>query len=143
MAIIGYVDEADLTAYAEARGIVLTRPEGQTLQLALDYLELLPWSGYKTDPEQVLDFPRNGDTEVPADIEQAQLVAAVIYDSGGDPIGAVGPRVLSETVVGAVSVSYSDKGNQTIYYPKLKLIVQPYLGTATGMGGTQFQVRRG
>jgi len=137
--MIGYNDEADLTAYAAARGIVLTRPEAETLQLALDYLELLPWAGYKTDPDQPYEWPRNGDTEVPAKIVQAQLVAAVIYDQGGNPMGAVGPRVLSETVFGAVAVTYSDKGNQVTYYPQLIALVSPYLD---GDGGMNFKVSR-
>lgn len=137
--MIGYNTEAQLTAYAAARGIVLLRPEAETLQQALDYLELQVYSGEKTDPDQPLEFPRNGATVVPAKIDQAQLVAAVIYDQGGDPVGAVGPRVTQETVFGAVAVSYSDKGNQTTFYPQLLGLLRPYL---SGFGGTQFGVVR-
>ena len=140
MAIIGYNEETDLTAYAAARDITLARPVAVTLQLALDYLETRTYKYDKTDPEQPLEFPRNGDTVVPAKIKEAQLVAAVIYDGGGDPMGAINPRVTQETVVGAVSVSYSDKGNQTIIYPQLNALLRPYLSS---YGGTQFEVSRG
>lgn len=145
MATIGYNEETDLTAYCAARGIVLARPEAETLQLALDWLELQPFAGSKTDPLQELEWPRTGiagvDTEtVPAKIKQAQLVAAVIYDGGGDPQGAIGPRVTQETVFGAVSVSYSDTGNQTTLYPQLNALLRPFTG---GLGGSQFNVSRG
>ena len=138
--MIGYVAESDLTAYAAARGITLARPPAETLQQALDYLELQEYSGEKTDESQVLEFPRNGSTAIPAKIEQAQLVAAVIYDSGQDPMGPIGRRVTQETVAGAVSVSYSDSGPLVALYPQLTALLRPYLA---GVGGTQFRVVRG
>lgn len=137
--MIGYATEAELTAYALARGVVLVGDEAVLLTKALDWLELQPFSGSKTDPEQALEFPRNGDTVVPAKIKTAQLVAAMIYDGGGDPQGAIGPRVTQETVVGAVSVSYSDSGPLTVMYPQLTALLRDYLSS---MGGTQFEVRR-
>lgn len=139
--MIGYATESDLSSYADARGIALTRPESQTLQQALDWLELQPFSGSKTDPEQALEFPRNGDTVVPAKIKTAQLVAAMIYDGGGDPLAAITPRVTQETVFGAVSVSYSDSGPSTPLYPQLSALIRPYL-TAGSMGGANFRVAR-
>jgi len=140
--VIGYVEEADFLTYCSARGIVLALPEDQTLTLALDYLELQNWAGEKTDPDQPLDWPRNGATEVPADIKQAQMEAAIVYDGGGDPMAPVGPKVLSETVFGAVAVTYSDKGgNSGTYYTKLMALIQPYLETS-GYGATQFAVKR-
>ena len=67
MAIIGYVDETDLTAYATARGITLLLSESVTLTLALDYIEVQMYKGDKTEESQALAFPRDGDTEVPQD----------------------------------------------------------------------------
>jgi len=138
--MIGYNTEQQLEAYADARGITLTQDAAITLTRALDWLELRPFKGTKTDPDQPLEFPRNGDTVVPAKIATAQLVAAVIYDQGGDPMGAIGQRVLSETVTGAVSVTYSDKGNATTLYPQLTALLRDYLSNA---GGMQFSVARG
>lgn len=142
MAIIGYVESTDFTAYALARGITLLRPESETLTQALDYIELQDYSGHKTDENQVLAFPRNGETVVPTDIKTAQMVAALLYDSGQDPMAPVGPRVTQETVVGAVSVSYSDSGNQSTQYVQLDKLLAPYLDTA-GLGANNFLVSRG
>lgn len=138
--MIGYVTEAELTTYATTRGATLTQPESVLLTKALDWLELQPFSGSKTDGTQPLQFPRNGDTEVPERIKTAQLVCAMIYDAGGDPLAAVGPRVTQETVFGAVSVSYSDSGPLTTYYPQLQALLRGFLG---GVGGNQFRVGRG
>jgi hypothetical protein len=138
--MIGYATEAELTAYAAARGVTLTQPESVTLTRALDWLELQSFSGKKTDPNQPLEFPRNGETTVPAKIKAAQLVCAMIYDAGGDPLQAIGPRVTNETVFGAVSVSYSDTGPLVTLYPQLSALLREFVG---GLGGSQFEVRRG
>ena len=140
--MIGYVDEDDLQVYAAARGKTLAVPPVITLQLALDYLELQDWKGEKTDGSQSLQWPRDGSVDVPAAIQNAQLEAALIYDAGGDPIGDVGQRVLSESVAGAVSVTYSDSGRSSTFYSKLAAIIAPYLDTAGSKGGTQFKVSR-
>lgn len=136
--MIGYNTEAELTTYAAARGITLNLATSITLTRALDYIESRSYKGDKTDLDQTLQFPRDGDTTVPDDIKTAQLVAALVYDSGGDPMGAIGPRVLSNTVVGAVAQTYSDKGNQTTLYPHLSALLRPYLLSS----GTQFVVSR-
>jgi hypothetical protein len=136
--MIGYNEEADLTAYAAARGITLSLAASITLTRALDYIESRAYKGDKAESDQVLQFPRDDETEVPDDIATAQLVAAIIYDGGGDPMGSIGPRRLSATVVGAVSVTYSDKGNQTTLYPHLDALLRPYLLSS----GTQFTVSR-
>lgn len=138
--MIGYNEAADLTAYATARGITLTGDPSILLTQALDWLELQPFSGEKTDPSQELEFPRNGDTEVPAKIKTAQLVAAVLIDSGEDLMAPQGQRVLAESVAGAVSVEYSDTGRQSTYYPQLSALLRPFLGSAAG---STFEVRRG
>lgn len=142
--MIGYTDEAALTAYAAARGVTLTSDAAVLLTKALDYIELQSFAGEKTDPDQVLEWPRTGvtgvaDDAVPQKIVTAQLVCALIYDSGGDPMAPIGPRVTQETVVGAVSVSYSDSGPISQIYTQLNALLAPYL---SGVGGTQFKVGR-
>ena len=143
--MIGYVTTAELTAYAEARGVTLEQNESALLTRALDWLELQPFAGSKTDPDQPLEWPRVGvpvvaSSTVPAKIKTAQLVCALIYNEGGDPLAAIGPRVTQETVVGAVSVSYSDNGPLTTLYPQLTALLKGYTAS---MGGTQFSVTRG
>lgn len=140
MAIIGYVEETDFTAYAAARGITLLRPVSETLTQALDYIELQSYSGEKTDPAQPLQFPRNGETEVPAAIGTAQMQTALVYDAGEDPLAPIEQKVLEETVHGAVSVKYSDKGGNSSSYPHITALLRPYL---TSQGGSNFKVSRG
>ena len=142
MALIGYADTADYEANAALRGITLLKPSTETLTLALDYMELQVYKGEKTDPDQFLEWPRDGSTEIPIKITAAQMAAALIYDKGGDPLGDVGQRVTQETVVGAVSVSYSDTGNQSTVYRKLNATLAPFLASG-GYGSSNFAVSHG
>jgi hypothetical protein len=142
MALIGYATTEEFEAAAASRGVTLLRPSSQTLTQALDYIELQTYKGEKTDPDQFLEWPRNGDTEIPLKIKLAQMEAAGIYDKGGDPLGDVGQRVTQETVFGAVSVSYSDKGNQSTVYRKLNATLAPFLASG-GYGSSNFAVSHG
>lgn len=136
-----YAEETELAAYAEARGVILSEPESILLTRAMDWLELQPFSGKKTDSDQPLQFPRNGNGFVPINIKKAQLVCAMIYDAGGDPLntGGVGSRVVSESVAGAISVEYSDIGGlDTTYYPQLEALLRSDIGG--GLGANQFKI---
>lgn len=145
MAIIvgtnSYVSEAELTTYATDRGFTLTRSTSVTLTLAMDYLNTLTYSGYKTDADQALDFPRNGETETPQGIKNAQMEAALVFDAGEDPQGAVGPRVIENTVHGAVTQRFSDTGTSTKIYRKLNAALRPFL--SNGGSGMQMVAIRG
>ena len=138
--MIGYATELELEEYATARGKALSQDAAVLLTLSLDYLELQNYLGEKTDPSQALEFPRNGDTVVPDRIKTAQLVAAMLYSDGEDLLAPMGQRVTSETVVGAVSVTYSDSGNQTAVYGQLDALLKPYVSGAGSM--FTFEVHR-
>lgn len=140
MSIIGYVDTDDFEAYALARGIALLRPSSETLLLGLDYIELQSYSGYKTNSDQLLQFPRNGSNVVPDKILKAQMEVALLYDAGIDILAPIGPKVTQETVVGAVSVSYSDSVNTNTRYQKIDKLLSEFLG---GSGANSFVVSRG
>lgn len=135
---IGYATTEELTAYAGARGVTVADPD-IALNKALDWLELQSFSGSKTDPDQALEFPRNGLTVVPAKIKTAQLVAALLVNAGEDLLAPQNQRVISESVAGAVSVEYSDTGRQSTYYPQLRMLIREFL---VGSGHT-FGVTRG
>ena len=127
MALIGFVETGELIAYAAARGVVITaQQEPVLLTKAYDWLQIQPIT--VPDP-------------VPDQIKQAQMVCAMIYHAGGDPLAAITPRVTQETVFGAVSVSYSDSGPSTPLYPQLAALIRPYL-TAGQMGPANFLVQR-
>lgn len=122
-----YATDAELIAYAAARGVAITVLEAPILLTkAGDWLQIQPIT--VPDP-------------VPDQIKQAQMVCAMIYHAGGDPLAAITPRVTQETVFGAVSVSYSDSGPSTPLYPQLAALIRPYL-TAGSMGGANFRVAR-
>ena len=125
--MIGYIDTGELIAYAAARGVVITaQQEPILLTKAFDWLQIQP----VTVPDPV-----------PDQIKQAQMVCAMIYHAGGDPLAAITPRVTQETVFGAVSVSYSDSGPSTPLYPQLYALIRPYL-TAGQMGPANLLVQR-
>ena len=138
MATVGYVTEDELEAYATARGITISGNKAVLLQKALDWLELQPFSGEKYDEDQDLEFPRDDDDEVPDKIKTAQMVCALIYDSGGDPLAAISKKVIREKV-DVLEVQYSESSSSNDLYPQLSLLLAPYL---TG-GGSGFNVVRG
>ena len=138
--MIGYVTELQLTTYAAERGITLNIDAAFLLRRALDWLELQRFSGTKTDPEQALQFPRNGATAIPQDVVTAQLMAALEYNNGNDLLAPIGQRTLREKA-GPVEVQYSDKGNQITLFPHLNALLADYLSTSGG--GVNFNVMRG
>ncbi len=138
--MIGYNEPEDLIEYALLRGVTITEDQAPVLLTrSLDWLELQKFKGVKYEPEQPLEFPRVPldyvppeppvVPDIPAKITIAQLVCAMIYQAGGDPLAAITPQVTQETVVGAVSVSYSDKGDGTskVLYPQLEALLRDYL----------------
>ena len=141
MALIGYVTTEAYEAALTARGITINVPSDQALLLALDYMETQNYIGEKTDPDQLLQWPRDGETTVPAGIINAQIVAGFVYNEGGDPLGTVGPRVIENTVHGAVTQRFSDSGTSTPIYRKLNAALRPFL--SDGGSGMQFEVTRG
>ena len=136
---VGYTTDDALSAYAIARGYVLSGDSAVNLQLALDWLELQPFVGEKTDPDQALEWPRDGDTVVPDKIVQAQLEAALVYMGGGDLTASIGKNVIEKTV-GPLTTKYAESGPQTIMYPKLSMLLRGYV--SNGYGSTQFNVSR-
>ena len=139
MAIIGYTTDNEYSDYAAARGYILYGDPIVQLQLALDWLELQPFKGSKTDPAQVLEWPRDGNTEIPDKIVQAQLEAALVYMKGGDLTASIG-KMVTEKTVGPLTTKYAEGGPQTIMYPKLSMLLRGYL--QNGYGSTQFKVSR-
>ena len=105
----------------------------------LDWLELQPFVGEKTDPLQALEWPRDGDTVVPDKIIQVQLEAALVYNAGGNLMASIG-KTVTEKTVGPLTTKYAEGGPQTIMYPKLSMLLRGYV--SNGYGSTQFKVSR-
>lgn len=116
----------DLVDFAAARGVTIDIADAPVLLTrAADWLETQP-----------IEYP---DDPVPDSIVKAQLVCAMIYAEGGDPLQAITPRVTSQTVFGAVARTFSDSGPATPLYPQLQALLSPFM---TGPGGHQFRVAR-
>ena len=139
MAIIGYTTDNEYSDYAAARGYILSGDPIVQLQLALDWLELQPFKGEKTDPDQALEWPRSGNADIPDKIVQAQLEAALVYSAGGNLMASIG-KMVTEKTVGPLTTKWSENGPQTIAYPKLSMLLRGYV--SNGYGSTQFNVSR-
>lgn len=136
---VGYTTDDEYSAYAISRGCVLSGDPIVQLQLALDWLELQPFKGEKTDPSQELEWPRDGNTEIPDKIVQAQLEAALVYNAGGNLMASIG-KMVTEKTVGPITTKYAETGPQTIAYPKLSMLLRGYV--SNGYGSTQLNVSR-
>lgn len=134
-----YVTEADLTAYATARGITILASNKEIILLkAMDYIEVQSYWGAKTDPDQELEFPRNGDTVVPEKIKTAQIVTALLIDSGEDMFPTSEQAVKREKV-DIIEIEYQDFTNSLKNYPQLNKLLVPFLSSSGG----SFTVSRG
>jgi hypothetical protein len=137
-----YVTVAEAEAYVADRGEAFTGDVSQQLIKAMDYLSLQDWSGYKTDEDQDLDFPRNGDTEAPAKIETAQIVIALTYDAGNDPMANTEPAVKREKV-DVIEVEYQDNETGRTSYTQINALLKPYLSGNSLYGSGTFEIHKG
>ena len=149
-----YATEAELAAYAAARGITVTGSRSVILTLAMDYLATLDdqWHGVRTSASQPLAWPRTGvyvygtalaDDAIPQSLKDAQCRLALDVDAGVAllPTVSAGSKgsVIEETV-DVVTVKYAEGANNT----------QPVFTAAMGLlkplmkagGGINFEVRR-
>ncbi|MBD1228660.1 DnaT-like ssDNA-binding protein [Xenorhabdus griffiniae] len=145
-----YASVEDLKQFAAQRGYSL--PDDSVLPpllfQAMDYLSTKQWKGQKTNAGQPLAFPRKGvyvDGEsVSADVIPKQIIQAqcrlAIDSLEHDLTPTVGGEVLSESVSGAVSVTYAEGTNSG----------KPNMSWLNGMlrdflsgGGVTFKVFRG
>ena len=149
-----YASEAELAAYALARGITVTGTPSILLTKAMDYLATLEdrWQGSRTSVSQPLAWPRAGvyvygtllaDDAIPQSLKDAQCRLALDVDAGTAllPTVSAGSKgsVIEETV-DVVTVKYAEGANNT----------QPVFTAAMGLlkplmkagGGINFEVRR-
>lgn len=128
-----YVTEAELTTYASDRGITIAATDKTVLLIkAMDYLESRCFIGTKTVYNQPLQFPRilcdssyanyeyysaypqnylqpcPYDSEtVPNEIKKAQMIAALLIDSGYDLQSTLGQAIKREKV-SVLETEYQD-----------------------------------
>lgn len=149
-----YVEAAELTAYATARGITITGSPDVILLLAMDYLATIEnqWHGERTSPTQPLAWPRTGvyvygtalaDDAIPQSLKDAQCRLALDVDAGTALLPTVEAGAKGSVIrekVDVVEVSYHPGYNNS----------QPIFTAANGLlkplmksgGGLNFEVRR-
>jgi hypothetical protein len=149
-----YATEAELGAYATARGITITGTPDVLLLLAMDYLATLEdrWQGERTSPTQPLAWPRTGvyvygtalaDDAIPQSLKDAQCRLALDVDAGVallPTVGAGSKGSMIEQTVDVITTKWAEGANNT----------QPVFTAANGLlkplmnagGGINFEVRR-
>lgn len=142
-----YATEAELAAYAAARGVSITADTEQLLIRAMDYIEAQSFAGIKSSSTQPLQWPRydvvldcyliNSDA-IPQLLKDAQMEAALAIDAGEDPLANI-PRTKKRASVGSISVEYTDGAAATTIVRKITAKLSKLL---TG-GGSGFRVSRG
>lgn len=131
-----YVTEAELTTYATDRGVTIAGDTAILLIKAMDYIETRNFIGIKNEITQTLEWPREvcsginyceiDHTEVPTDIKNAQMVAALIIDGGGDLQPSI-DRTVKREKVDVIEVEYMDNALSSKQYTQLNDILRPYI----------------
>jgi hypothetical protein len=122
-----YVTEAELTAYATARGVTLTAGTEQLLIESMDYIESQSFIGTKKTADQPLQWPREGvyidgyyveSDVIPNDLKTAQLATATAIDQGNGPQNVLSAAVKREKV-DVIEVEYQDGAMSGTIDPKI------------------------
>ena len=140
-----YVTEAELTAYATARGITIAGDESVLLIKAMDYIETRCYIGIKTVYNQALQFPRilcddyfsqypqnyytpcpYDSATVPTDIKNAQMIAALLIDGGSDLQSSLGQAIKREKV-SVLETEYADYTDGSENHRALNDILRPFI----------------
>lgn len=145
-----YVSEADLTAYATARGNVVASATPSALLIsAMDDLETRNYKGARVSVSQPLSWPRDGvyvdgvyiePDAIPQRIKNAQCEAALLIDSGVDLGAATSGGIKRERVEGAIEVEYATSKTTPIYRG-MENQLRPLLAGG-GAGSVNFAVTR-
>lgn len=145
-----YVTEAELTAYATARGITITDDTEELLIKAMDYIESLEFIGLKVSSTQPLSWPRafviidtyyvNIDM-IPQELKNGQIEVALAIDRDQDPLDDVARTTQTETV-GPLSVTYAANSASTTTVRKIPSALRKLLSSG-GIGGANVNITRG
>lgn len=120
----------------------------QALVRATAYLEMkygLRWAGYRKNSTQALSWPRQfvpvpnllipeyiTDTSIPTEIKNACAILALKALSA-ELVSDEERAVISESVSGAVSVTYSEFSQQQKVYPEITMLLNRYLAASSGL----------
>lgn len=150
-AAVSYLSAADADAYHSARGNAAwtgsSTVKEQALIKATSYIEIkygLVWDGYRKTSSQALSWPRSfvyypdlritefyPDNAIPNEVKNACALLA-LKALTNDLIKDEEQRVISESVSGAVSTTYSEFSGQQTQYPEVFLLLSRFM---KGQGG--------
>ena len=139
---IGYTTDEAVIAFALARGVTVTAPNAAiALTKALDYMETRQYKGYKTDNDQVLDWPRQyvyidnvllDSATVPSGIVKAQHVIALSIANGYDPLATI-ERAVKREKVDVLEVEYQQNASPTAILRSINAALSDYVASATSV----------
>lgn len=118
-----YVTEAELTAYATARGVTLTTGTEQLLIQAMDYLEGKNFIGDKNNIDQPLQWPRLNvlvdgffisSDAIPQSLKDGQMEIAISLDAGDEPLASQGRETRREKI-GEIEIEYAPTARAMVY----------------------------
>lgn len=128
-----YASVNDCRNFAINRGLSLPNEDEKIVILlnkAMDYLETINWKGQPTNESQPLSWPRKDivkdSRKIPSDLIPQQIIDAQCYlaihsnDIDLLPVVNGGGEVLSESIAGALSVTYASGSKDDL--PKIPFI---------------------
>lgn len=145
-----YVSEADLEAFAAARGITLSTDTEILLIKAMDYIESLVYKGVKVESTQALQWPRNyvsidgyliDNDVIPNELKNGLMQTAVSIDADAGPQQTIGRQTIKEKV-GELEIQYAPGSVLNTIDPKINSFLWKLL-TAGGSGGNILNVYKG
>ncbi len=143
-----YVSEAELTAFASARGITLVGDEEELLIKAMDYIESLGFKGVKFTQLQPLQWPRANvyidgyyfsTVSIPNELKNGLMHCAIAIDESNDPLQDA-PRKTRRERVGELEVEYEPGSSSVVINKKVMNALYKLLGSSTG--GNVIDVRK-
>lgn len=148
-----FVSEAQIVAYALARGVTLpfaTNQEQDAVAVlgiqSMDYLWVMPWKGEVVDADQTTPWPRKNintptwpDNRIPAAVIEAQLQLTLLSNGGMELIPThTGTGYLIKERIGPIENVYSEKVGVSTdglpILPGISALLEPWLlGDFDGM----------
>jgi len=139
---IGYTTDDAFIAFALARGVTVSTPNAAiALTKAMDYMETKQYKGYKTDNDQVLDWPRQyvyvdnvllDSAIVPSGIIKAQHVIALSIANGYDPLATI-ERAVKREKVDVLEVEYQPNASSSPILRSINAALSDYVASATSV----------
>lgn len=150
-----YVDDAEYVAYAASKGLSIgvDAPTREIeLLVAMDFIDShrKTFKGVKISGEQALQWPRSAvwidsfpvdADEIPVELQNAQMEAAVAGAAGIAPLRTENTQNLQREKVDVIEVAYHNGGSwQSVRLDRVNVFLKALLRGAT-TGGNAFVIR--